>query len=491
MVTSDNLHELIESVLGDRLLVVVSNREPYIHSYSGGNIQCTVPVSGLTAALDPVMRACGGMWVAHGSGDADQETVDSSDKVMVPPGNPSYSLRRVWLSKEQQEGYYDGFANEALWPLCHIAYVRPVFDEQHWLMYKAVNEIFADAVCSEIGDKEAIVFIQDYHMALLPRLIKERAPQVVTAQFWHIPWPNPEVFSICPWQEEVLDGLLGNDLLGFHTGYHRNNFLDTVDLVLESKVDRERYEVVRQGKKTAVRFFPISVDFQQVSEDAQQSDVEEEMERLRRELGVEGQIIGLGLDRFDYTKGIPERIRAFDRFLAKNPEYRGRVVFIQAGVPSRTQIRAYKQFEDDTDSLVEEINERWASGRWEPIILLREYLSPAVLLALRRLAHFTIVSSLHDGMNLVAKEYVASRFDEDGVLILSRFTGAARELTDALLVNPYATDDFAEAIKTAVAMPEDERQGSMKRMRQVVEENNVYKWAADIISEIAKTPPFE
>jgi trehalose-6-phosphate synthase len=310
-------------------------------------------------------------------------------------------------------------------------------------------------------------------------------PHVITAQFWHIPWPNPEVFRICPWQEEILDGLLGNDLLGFHTRPQRNNFLESVDLAMEANVDRERYAVTRRGQKTSVGFFPISIDFQRMNEDAQQIDVEEEMRRIGMALRVDGKIIGLGLDRFDYIKGITERVRAFDRFLARYPEYRGRVVFIQVGTQSRTQISAYQQFSDEMEGLIQDINGRWAYGDWEPILRLHD-VSPKALLALRRMAHFSIVSPLHDGMNLVAKEFVASRFDESGVLILSPFTGAARELTDALLVNPYATDQFAEAIKTAIEMPKEEQGKRMKRMRQVVEENNVYKWATDIISEIAK-----
>lgn len=390
------------------------------------------------------------------------------------------------MSPEQEEGYYYGFANEALWPLSHVSYVRPLFDEAHWLTYKAVNELFAEAVCDEVGDRKAFVFIQDYHLAPLSRLIKKQMPQVVTAQFWHIPWPNPEVFRICPWQEEILDGLLGNDLLGFQIRYHCNNFLDTVDSTLEARVDRERYEVTRQGQRTAVRPFPISIDFHQVSEDARHTAVEEEMRNLARWLGVEGQVIGLGLDRFDYTKGIPERLRAFDRFLAKYPQYHGKVVFIQVGVPSRTHIRAYKHLIDEVDTIAQEINGRWASDHWQPIVLLRQHLSPTTLLALRRMAQFAVVSSLHDGMNLVAKEFVASRIDEDGVLILSPFTGAARELSHALLVNPYATDHFADAIKAAIQMPPEERQSRMQRMRRVVQENNVYKWATDVLSELAR-----
>jgi trehalose 6-phosphate synthase len=486
MWTKDGLRELVRTKLGDYLFIVVSNREPYIHAYVGSEIKCEVPASGLTVALDPVMQACGGTWIAHGSGDADGEVVDERNKVAVPPEEPRYSLRRVWLSKEQEDGYYFGFSNEALWPLCHISYTRPVFNESDWDTYKEVNQLFADNVLDEVGNRRAFVFIQDYHLTLLPRFIKEKNPNIITAQFWHIPWPNPEAFRICPWQEEILDGLLGNDLLGFHIRYHCNNFLDTVDRALEARVDRDRYEVARGGKKTAVRPFPISVDFEEISREAQGEDVTAEVRRLKNRLGLRDELIGLGLDRIDYTKGIPDRLRAFDSFLGRYPDYKERVVFIQAGVPSRTHIGAYKKLNEEIDNLVEEVNWKHASGRWSLVIYLREHLSPTTLMALRRMASFCLVSSLHDGMNLVAKEFVASRFDDDGVLILSPFTGAARELTDALLVNPYATDHFAEAIKKSLEMPQTERQRRMRKMRQVVQENNIYKWAAEIISELVK-----
>jgi alpha,alpha-trehalose-phosphate synthase [UDP-forming] len=487
MWTREALHELIGNKLGEYLFIVVSNREPYIHTYAGSEIKCQVPASGLTVALDPVMRACGGTWIAHGSGDADKEVVDEKNKVNIPPDEPRYSLRRVWLTKEQEDGYYYGFSNQALWPLCHISYTRPVFSESEWNLYRKVNQLFADNVLDEVGNRKAFVFIQDYHLMLLARLIKERNPSIITAQFWHIPWPNPEAFRICPWQEEVLDGLLGNDLLGFHIRYHCNNFLDTVERALEARVDRERYEVTMGRKRTRVHPFPISVDFDAICHEAKDEQVTLEIDRLRRTIGLhDDQLVGIGLDRIDYTKGIPDRFIALDRFFEKYPDYKERVVFIQAGVSSRGRIEAYRRLNEQIDSLTEEINWKYSTGHWRPIVYLREHLSPVTLLALRRMANFFVVSSLHDGMNLVAKEFVASRFDEDGVLILSPFTGAARELTDALLVNPYATDHFADAIRHAIEMSKTERQNRMRKMRWLIQENNIYKWAADLISELVK-----
>ncbi|UCH52160.1 MAG: trehalose-6-phosphate synthase [Chloroflexota bacterium] len=465
--------------------MVVSNREPYIHILSGDEIQCIIPASGLTVALDPVMQACGGVWVAYGNGSADREIVDEKNRISVPPDEPCYTLRRVWLTKEEEEGYYLGFSNEALWPLSHIAYTPPNFDENNWDIYKKVNQIFADAVLEEIGDKQAFVFIQDYHLALLSRMIKAKNPQVITAQFWHIPWPNTEAFRICPWGEEILDGLLGNDLLGFHIRYHCDNFLETAKRMLESRVDNERSAISRGGRTTLVRPFPISVDFSRITRDAAEAEVEEEMEEIRRRWQLGDEFIGIGIDRLDYTKGIPHRLNALNKFLAKYPEYRGRIIFFQLGEPSRVHIKKYRELNSEIDDMVEELNWKYQSGAWKPIVYIREHLSPATLLAFNKLAHFCIVSSLHDGMNLVAKEFVSSRTDEDGVLILSRFTGAARELTEALPINPYATDDFAEAIKRAIEMPKEQRQARMKKLRQVVEENNVYRWAGNIISELA------
>lgn len=486
MQTRESLRKLVQEKLRDCVFLAVSNREPYIHTFSGREIKCQVPASGLTVALDPVMRTCGGTWIAHGSGDADAHVVDEQNKVQVPPNSPEYSLRRIWLSKEDEDGYYFGFANQALWPLCHIAYTPPLFDESDWESYMKVNQIFADNVLDEIGDSKAFVFVQDYHLALLPKLIKAGNPNITVAQFWHIPWPNPEVFRICPWQEEIVEGLLGNDLLGFHILYHCNNFLDTVDRTIEARVDREKYEVYRGTRTTSVKPYPISVDFDAISKQAQSEEINVEIERLKNILGIRDEFIGMGLDRFDYTKGIPDRLRAIDRFFTKYPDYKGTLVFIQVGVPSRVHIPAYKRINDEIDNLVEEINWKYSARHWKPIIYLHEHFSPLTLMALRRMANFCIVSSLHDGMNLVAKEFVASRFDEEGVLILSRFTGAARELTDAVQINPYATDHFAEAIKQALEMAPEERQRRMRRMREVVRENNIYKWAADLISELVK-----
>jgi trehalose 6-phosphate synthase len=432
------------------------------------------------------MQACSGTWIAHGSGDADPDVTDKEGKILVPPEAPRYTLKRVWLSKDEEAGYYDGFSNQALWPLCHIVYVKPIFRQKDWDIYKQVNQRFADAVFSEVGEKNAFVFIQDYHLALLAKMIKERCPAIITAHFWHIPWPNYEAFRICPWKEEILDGLLANDLIGFHTLYHCNNFLDTVDRILECRIERDKYAIVRGGHSTLVRSFPISVDFAEISARASREEVVKEMDRLRHEYNLRQEFIGIGIDRLDYTKGIPERLKAIDLFLSKNPQYERCFTFVQAGEPSRTHVEEYQKINEEIDELVEEINWRHWQGRWKPILYVKEHLSPLTLTALQRLANFCIVSSLHDGMNLVAKEFISSRVDGDGVLILSRFTGAAQELTEALLIDPYSIDDIAQAIEIAVKMPEEERRRRMSSLRAIVQQNDIYSWAGNVISEITK-----
>ncbi|NQT89644.1 MAG: trehalose-6-phosphate synthase [Candidatus Omnitrophica bacterium] len=466
---------------------MVSNREPYVHVMREGKIECSRPTGGAVTALDPVMRACGGVWVAFGSGNADKKVVDDKDHVKVPPDEKLYNLRRIWLSKEEEAGYYYGFSNRALWPLSHIAYTRPEFRADEWKHYVEVNKKFADAVMEEVGKKEAFVWVQDYHLTLLPQLLKEKRPDLIVSHFWHIPWPNSEVFRICPKKKEILKGLLANDLLGFHIRYHCENFLDTVDKTLEARIDRERYSIVYKGHETLIRAFPISVDFSALSSKASTGEVEKAMVQLKGEYGLNSiDHLIFGLDRIDYTKGIVERIRALDRFLEKYPKYRGKIAFVQMGDLSRIHLKEYKDLNDKINAVVEEINWKYSTEDWAPIIMVRRHLSFKDILAFYRLADICVVSSLHDGMNIVAKEYISSRVDGDGTLLLSHFTGAARELTDSLYINPFDIDEFADKIKQAIEMPKKERKQHMAALRAVVEEKNIYKWAGDIISEFGK-----
>jgi trehalose 6-phosphate synthase len=489
MWTADRLAVQVQSRLNDGRLFVVSNREPYIHQSNGKSIEVIVPPSGLVTALEPVLNACDGTWIAHGSGDADSGVVDAQDRLRVPPNDPRYTLRRVWLSKEEEEGYYYGFANEGLWPLCHIAHTRPIFRAQDWQHYQEVNRKFTAALIEEIKDiPKPVVLVQDYHFALLPRLIKAKRPDARVAIFWHIPWPNPEGFGICPWQRQLVDGLLGADLVGFHIQSHCNNFLQTVDRVVESRVDWEHFSVLRQNHRTVVRPFPISVNL--TDDDTVESDQYRvdylERSALLHNLGVESPFIGIGVDRVDYTKGIPERFRAIERFLEKYPKYQGKFTFIQIGAPSRTHIKRYQDLLAEVESEAERINWRFQSGKSKPIVFLKRQHSHDEIERYYRAADLCLVTSLHDGMNLVAKEFLAARRDERGVLILSQFTGAARELRDALLVNPYDIDQTAEAIRLALEMEPEEKQFRVHRMRRVIKEQNIYHWAGTLITELCE-----
>jgi trehalose-6-phosphate synthase len=486
---SEALQNLISARLGNMRFIVVSNREPYVHAMRQGRIECMTPASGMATALDPIMRASGGVWIAHGSGDADRLVTDALDHVSVPPDNPRYTLRRVWLDKDTEKGYYYGLSNEGLWPLCHIAFHSPVFRLGDWECYRRANQIFADAVLEEAQGEPAFVFIQDYHFGLLPRMLKNSNPSLVVAQFWHIPWPNREVFRVFPWSEELLDGMLGNDLLGFHLSYHCANFLETVGRGIEALVEAEHSDITRGGHVTMVRPFPISIDFEEHSAVAASAEVDREMDVWLKEIGYRPEFIGVGIDRIDYTKGIPNRLDGLDLFLEQNPEFQGRLVFVQVGVPSRMNISQYSDLDHELTAKVEAINAKWRKDGWEPVFFHRGHCSQKQMMALHRLGNFCIVSSLHDGMNLVAKEFVASRFDEQGVLILSSFAGAARELPECILVNPFSVDGVADAILRALLMPADEQTRSMHSLRLTVAENNVYQWAGQLLSKLLKIEP--
>jgi trehalose 6-phosphate synthase len=486
--TPESLRAILHGELRGDDVIVVSNREPYIHQRRGDRIEVQRPASGLVTALEPIMRACSGTWIAHGSGSADRDVVDSDSRIEVPPEKPAYKLRRVWLTPEEEAGYYNGFANEGIWPLCHIAHVRPTFRSADWAEYVAVNRKFADAVVSEARTRNPIVLIQDYHFALLPRLVRERMPDATIIAFWHIPWPNPEAFGICPWREEIISGLLGSSILGFHTQFHCNNFVDTVDRFLEARVDRESFTVSLGGKLTAVRRYPISIAWPPEPEMVAKS-VEQCRADVREVNGMPpDHLIAIGVDRLDYTKGVMERFRAVERLLETRPEWVGRFSLIQLAAPTRTGIEEYQHHETQVRALAVRINEHFAKGSLgapPPIILKVEHHDPREVYEYYRAADCCFVSSLHDGMNLVAKEFAAARDDERGVLILSQFTGAARELPEALTVNPYDADQCAAALHLALTMPVAEQRDRMRLMRGLIAEFNVYRWAGRMLLDAA------
>jgi len=481
---ADELAEVVSRVSTGAKLIVVSNREPVVHERVAEGVRVLRPASGMVAAIEPIVRAVGGTWIAHGSGSADRLVAGERGRIALPPEDPKYVLQRVWLTRAEEDGYYYGLSNTAIWPLCHHVYSRPRFSRCDWDAYRAVNKRFRDAVLEEAGSGPAIVFIQDYHLSLLPRLIKEARPDIKVIQFWHIPWPNRETFRICPFAEELLDGLLGNDLIGFHIQYYCRNFLGTVDRGIESRVDYENFRAFRGGHSTYVRAFPISVDYARIGMDSESPAVRLKMAGFLEELGESnGGKLFVGADRIDYTKGIPERLRAFDLMLRRHPELKAKATLVQLAAPSRTHIEAYRKLNDELDDLIDEINWRHQTETWMPIRFLRGHHDYHAVLAAYRLAHVGLVTSLHDGMNLVAKEFISARTDGDGVLILSIYTGAARELADALLVNSYDIDQMADAMHAAYLMPAEDYRPRMGRMRAQVQGNNVFRWGARIFEE--------
>lgn len=485
--TPQSLQNLLHRALPGAEVIILSNREPYIHNQlDDGRIEIQTPASGLVSALEPVMRACGGTWIAHGSGSADRHTVDGDDRIMVPPNSPAYTLRRVWISEEEQDGYYYGFANEGLWPLCHIAFVRPIFRESDWAAYERINQRFADAVAAEARTEDPIVLVQDYHFALAPRMIRQHLPKATIITFWHIPWPNAETFGICPWKERILEGLLGSSVIGFHTQFHCNNFFETVDRFVESRIDRELSSVTLGGHDTRVRPYPISIAWPPKALEGQPPVADcRAIVRERMDLPPDARI-AVGIERFDYTKGILDRMHAVDALLESRPEWKGRLTFVQVAAPTRSKLASYSLLQQEAMQLAGEINARHGEGNYQPIRLVIRHHEPDEVFELFRAADLCVVSSLHDGMNLVAKEFVAARDDDQGVLILSSFTGASRELSEALIVNPFDAGEMAAAMDQALQMPEQEQRERMRLMRQQVREQNVYRWAGRMLIDAAR-----
>lgn len=481
------LRHVLDNELPGAEILVVSNREPYIHNRDrDGKVILQRPASGLVAALEPVVQACGGTWIAHGSGSADRDTVDQYDRIAVPPHDPVYQLRRVWLSEEEQKGYYYGLANEGLWPLCHITFVRPVFRETDWDQYEAVNRKFADAVIEEAKSEQPIVLVQDYHFALLPQMVRERLPNAIIITFWHIPWPNSEVFGICPWRDKVLAGLLGSSVIGFHTQLHCNNFIESADRFMECHIDREHSTISVAGRATLVRPYPISIAWPPPVLKGIASTADCRSAVLAR-LGLPSDsLLAVGVERFDFTKGIPDRFRAVEILLERHPQWIGRFVLVQIAAPTRSQIPAYQAIHKEAEGIAAEVNARFGQGEYRPIVLVIEHHEPEQVYELFRAANLCIVNSLHDGMNLVAKEFVAARDDEQGVLILSTFTGASRELLEALIVNPFDARATAEAIDTALRMPAEQQAERMHLMREMVSENNIYLWAGRMLLDASR-----
>ena len=478
----------LRSSMGQKKLVVIANREPYIHQRMKDRIEVIRPASGLVTALEPILRHCGGLWLAHGGGSADQETANAQGEVAVPPGSARYTLKRIWLSRDEEMGYYYGFSNEGLWPLCHLAHNRPTFRLTDWEFYSTVNRKFCESIPESVLNDDNVILVQDYHFALLPRMIQARAqgkcpPKI--GLFWHIPWPNPEAFGICPWNKELLIGMLGADVVGFHTQYHCNNFLESCDRYLEARIDWENFSVTMGNQETLIRAFPIGIDTSPVR---YLSD--EERTALRARYGIHAEQVAVGVDRLDYTKGLVERVDAVERFLEKYPENIGKFTFVQMGSPSRTHISAYRALAEQLEKAVERVNARFSKPDhpYRPVLLLSQHHEWDEIQYFYQLGDLCMVTSLHDGMNLVAKEYVWCQRPDRGSLMLSKFTGASRELTEAFIVNPYSTEEMADAIASALRLSPAEREQRMKAMRDKVQGHNAFHWASDLIQALIKKP---
>jgi trehalose 6-phosphate synthase len=485
--TATRLKQILWQQLRGERVIVVANREPRIHEWAeDGTMAVRHPESGLVTALEPVMRACSGVWVAHGSGSADRNAADRHGRFQVQSADSSYLLRRVWLNEEEERGYYYGFSNEALWPLCHLAHATPTFRRDDWTQYQRINQRFADAVAAEADCDDPIVLVQDYHFALVPQMLRRRFPRATILTFWHVPWPNAERFSICPYPEALLDGLLGSSMIGFQTAPHCHNFLESVDRTLEARVEREDMVVIQHSRTTLVRAHPISIEWPNPWS-ASAPSAEECRRTLGAELGLSPDTrLIVSVDRLDYTKGIEERLRAFERILERRSPSSAPLALVLIAAPSRVQIDRYRELGDRVRAEVDRINEKFGADGRSRIVLLNRHYEPPEVFRLYRAADVCYVSSLHDGMNLVAKEFVAARDDERGVLVLSRFAGAARELTEALIVNPYDAESVAEVLELALGMPGTEQRERMHAMRAQVADHNVYRWAGRMLLDATR-----
>jgi trehalose 6-phosphate synthase len=485
--TAERLRASLESLFGDESIVVLANRQPFSHERtSSGGVAVQRSAGGLVTALEPLLQACSGVWVAHGAGSADRAAVDRRDGVNVPPASPKYRLRRVWLDESDQRGYYLGFANEGLWALCHRAQVPPVFRSSDFATYEAVNARFARAVAEEAQGDSPLVLVQDYHFALAPAMIREHLPHSTIVAFWHIPWPRVQDFAACPWGHQLLEGLLGSTIVGFQTPIDCRNFMDTVERTLGADVNRQQNVITFNGHRTSVYAYPVSVDWPNRWV-ARSPAIERCRQTVREELGLDaGMMVGVGVDRLDYTKGITEKFLAIERLLERQPELIGRFVFVQIAEPSREQLPAYRDLRARVRETCERVNRRFATGSYRPLILRELRHEPSEVFRFLRAADFCYVGSLHDGMNLVAKEFVCARDDEQGVLLLSAFTGAAQQLAGALRIDPNDLERTAEAIGDALRMTPGEQAARMRGMRANVAEYNTYWWAGQMLEDAAR-----
>ncbi len=478
------LKSFIEEDFSDETLIVVSNREPYIHKKTGSVIKVEMPAGGLVSAIDNVLNITGGIWIAWGSGSGDKEVVDKRNCIKVPQENPSYSLKRVWLSQKIIENYYHGYSNRVLWPLCHIALDRIYFRKRFWSDYKHANRAFAEAVLEE-ADDNPVIWIHDYHLCLTPKIIREKKPGLTIAHFWHIPWPDWSVLRVCPQSKEIIEGLLGNDLMGFQIPLFVKNFLSCVKECLDAKIDYRNSTVTYNGHITRLGVFPISIDYDDFDFMASSRRTVRLMRKIKDRYRLEDSYIGIGVDRLEYTKALIKRLQAIDLLLERNESLRKKFTFIQVAVHTRKK-EPYHSYKQIVEEFISRINLKYSTKDWKPIIYIDTKIEHKDLVAYYRMSDIGVISSMYDGMNLVAKEYIASQVDKNGVLILSELTGAAEELHGAILVNPYDIEEFSNSLKKALRMSDEEKAGRLSVLQRHVRENDIYKWIQDILHDLLK-----
>jgi trehalose 6-phosphate synthase len=454
------------------------------------------PVSGLLSAVEPLIESHGGTWIAQSCGNADLEVVrlhgDPLGQVKVDSG--AYWLRRIFLTQNEVEGHTDGFSNQALWPLCHLAYQKPLFLRHHWSLYQQVNTRFASAVRADELASNTQILIQDYHLALVPKKLRERiAPEqnsslqsrrAPIAFFWHIPWPPAELVERCPWIREILEGMLGADLIAFHTPEHCNHFMETCRRILGSQIDPLESAVHHEGRKVRVRSVPVAIAPRHFEPLPWQGKAQFWQDRF----GIQSPQILLAVDRIDPTKGVLERLEAYRLLLTGHPELRGKVTLVQVAPPCRGNIKTYQDLAIEVHQRFEALKREFGTPHWPAALLIQHALDWNQLAQLYQMADLCIVSPLHDGMNLVSKEYVWCQHHEQGGLLLSRFAGASHELRNgAWLVNPADTESFARSIRQALQTPANEKRARMQLLRKQVLGRTAVDWGKELLQELSQT----
>ena len=480
MINAEDLVKYAKKSLKNKKFIVAIQREPYLHIKTNDGIKLEKVAGGAHILLDGILRQIGGLMVAIGSGNGDMDTADEKGRIQVPPKEESYTLKRVFLKKKDLDGFYYGFANQTLWPLCHAVFIKPRFSPAWWDSYVKVNRQFADAIIEELGDQEAFIWINDYHLALLPQMLKERSDKLRIGVFWHIPWPTYEIFRICPWRKQLLEGLAGADFIGFHRGYHVENFIECARREIQVIVDSEPRSILYKDHETKLANIPAGIDYHEIKE---KLDIHKTVTKniFKKDFGIDTKYVAIGVDRIDYTKGIVERLKIIDKFLEQNPEFIEEFTYLSIGAPSRIRIPEYKAYNREIFDLIEKINWKYSTSSWQPIVFVDKVLSREKVFAYYKVADMCLVTSLDDGMNLVAKEYVICSDNTKGMLVLSKFTGAAKDLKSAVLINPYDIEDSAKLLKYALTMPKEERLKRNKQMEDVIRENNIYDWAIKFI----------